>query len=156
MPRQVEPLRPPSPRADTVFPPITGHEVATRITDGGHAQLTYQIHHIRTEPIPIRRPMPWFINPVIDAPTQVLNKGTEQTTIQRSNGVGRIEDNPCCRHWLVAGRSKLCGGITNDQRRGQFDSNRGRISSFHLVGEKLIGHLAHLHERLSHRCQLRR
>jgi hypothetical protein len=54
IPRQIEPLRPLTPRANPVLPPIAGHEVATWITDGGHAQLAHQAHHVRTEPIPIR------------------------------------------------------------------------------------------------------
>jgi hypothetical protein len=34
-----------------------------------------------------------LIDPVVDAPTEVLDKGAEQATVQRADRVSRINDN---------------------------------------------------------------
>ena len=98
VPCEVKPRRPPLPRADAVLPPVTGNEVATRVADGGYAELAYQIHHVGPETVRVGGRMPGLIDPVVDAPTEVLDEGAEQAAVQRTDGVGGIDDDLCCRH----------------------------------------------------------
>ena len=98
VPREVEPLRPPLARADAVLPSVAGNEVATRVADGGYAELAHQIHHVGPETVRVRGWMPGLIDPVVDAPTEVLDEGAEQAAVQRTDGVGGIDDDLCCRH----------------------------------------------------------
>jgi hypothetical protein len=98
VPREVKPLRPPLAWADGVLPPVAGNKVATRVADGGYAELAHQIHHVGPETVRVRGRMPGLIDPVVDAPTEVLDKGAEQAAVQRTDGVGGIDDDLCCRH----------------------------------------------------------
>ena len=45
--------------------------------------------------------MPGLVDPVIDAPTEVLDKGAEQAAVQRTDGVGGIDDDLCCRYGIT-------------------------------------------------------
>ena len=98
MPCEIEPLRPPLARADAVLPSVAGNEVATWVADGGYAELAHQIHHVGPETVRVRRRMPGLVDPVVDAPTEVLDEGAEQAAVQRTDGVGGIDDDLCCRH----------------------------------------------------------
>src|SRR5215217_3598745 len=111
VPRQIGSLRSLLPRPDAVFPAVAGHEVATRIADGGYPQLAYQIHHVGPETVGVGGGMPRLIDPVVDATPQVLDEGTKQATVHRAHGGGRIEDDPCFRH-----EAKLSAS----PRRGRF------------------------------------
>ena len=92
VPREVEPLRPPLARADAVLPPVAGDEVATRVADGGYAELAYEIHDVGPESVRVRRRMPGLVDPVVDAPAEVLDEGAEQAAVQRTDDLAGIDD----------------------------------------------------------------
>ena len=98
VPSEVEPLRPPFARADAVLPPVAGNKGATGVADGGYAELAHEIHHVGPESVPVRGRMPRLIDPVVDAPAEVLDEGAKQATVHRADGVGGINDNLGYRH----------------------------------------------------------
>src|SRR5512133_3588138 len=98
VPSEIEPLRPLLPRADAVLPPVTGHKIATRIANGRYAEFAYEIHHVGPETVRGGRGMPGLIDPVVNAPAKMLDEGAKHTAVQRPDGVGRIHDDPRCRH----------------------------------------------------------
>ena len=40
-----------------------------------------------------------LVDPVVNAPAEVLDEGSEHTTVQPTDGVGGINDDLDCRHW---------------------------------------------------------
>jgi hypothetical protein len=98
MPGEIEPLRPLLPRTDAVLPPVARDKVATRVANGRHAEFAYELHDVGSETVGIGRGMPGLIDPVVNAPSKMLDEGAKQTAVQRADGVGRIEDDPRYRH----------------------------------------------------------
>ncbi len=92
VPGEVEPLRPLLARPDTVLPPVAGDEVATRVSDGRHPKLAYEIHDVGPESVRVRRRVLWLVDPVVDASAEMLDKGAEQATIQRTDDLAGIDD----------------------------------------------------------------
>ena len=83
MPCEVETTRTLLLVADSILPTISGDEISTGIADGRNAEFFHQVNHILAEAISISGWMTRFVDASVYAASQMLDKGTEQTIIDR-------------------------------------------------------------------------
>src|ERR1035438_1165214 len=86
MPREVQSPWPLFPEADAVLPPKSGDEVATGVTNCRYPKLLDQFDDVFTKPLRIRTGVAWFVQTIVNAPTEMFHKRTEQSAVDRSNG----------------------------------------------------------------------
>ena len=77
VPGKIESTRSFAARPDAVFPAESGDEIATGVANGGDPKFFDEIDDIRSEALTVGARMPWLVNSVIDAASEVLDKGAE-------------------------------------------------------------------------------
>ncbi len=97
VPCEVQPRRPSLARADAVLPPVAGNKVAAWVADCGYAELAHQIHHVGPESVRVGGRMLGLVDPVVDAPTEVLDERAEQAAVHRADGLSGIDNDRCRR-----------------------------------------------------------
>jgi hypothetical protein len=83
----------------TILPAVTRHEVAARVARDRHSEFADQVQHVAAEPVLIRARMLWLIDSGVDAPTHVLDEGTEGAQNYRRDDEVRVKGERGSQHW---------------------------------------------------------
>ncbi len=107
MPCKIQTTRPLVFRPYTVFPTVSGNEIPTRVTYGGHSKLTHQVNHIMPESFFIGCGMARFIDSAVYASAEMLHERSKQTIIDRRNHKIIVNHQACiaCTGWLFHANS---------------------------------------------------
>ena len=94
-PGKVQSSRPLTDRADAVLPDETGYEITSRIADDRNFEIPDQLHDVPAEPILIRARMSRLVDPGIDCPPQVFDKGAVDSLIDAGDPEILINNHFC-------------------------------------------------------------
>ena len=78
--------------ADAVLPAVAGKEVAAGVTHGGDPEFTDEFGHVAPETIGVRGGVSRLVDPGVDAPSHVLDEGTEGPSVDGAHRPSRV----CC------------------------------------------------------------
>ena len=81
-------------RPDAVLPVVAGHEVATRVADGRHAEPSDEVDDVVAPAIGIRRRVPRLVDPAVDRPAHVLDERPEDPFVDDADRRGRVDHRP--------------------------------------------------------------
>lgn len=96
-PGQLQALRPRLNRANPILPVISGDEIPAGIPDDWDIQLFHQLLDVVTESLRICCRMRRLINPSVDGPAQMFNKGAVNAPIYFRNFKSFVDDHRCSR-----------------------------------------------------------
>ena len=108
-PREVQSFRALFNRADAVFPAEPRDEVSARIPHQGHAQLPYGLHDVGAETQFVGQRMARFIDTAINRPSQVLDKGAEQPSVDPGNLIIPVQNYARLFHLLILSHCRRSG-----------------------------------------------
>ena len=100
VPGAVQTAGPVLPRADAVFPVITGDEVAAGVPDDGGAEFLDELEDVKAEAVLICFRVAGFIDAGVNAAAHVLHEGAEEAAGYFADGEIAVEGNPCAGHVL--------------------------------------------------------
>src|SRR5690606_36953548 len=114
-PREIEPPGPLVDRPDAVLPAVARDEVATRVAHRGDAELAHELEDVAAEAARVRARVAGLVVPLVDAPAQMLDEGTEESSVDRPDREGRVEAQACRSHnILLFGRQSAAGAASPD------------------------------------------
>jgi hypothetical protein len=102
MPGKIKPPWTRFPRADAVLPPKAGDEVAAGVSDRRYAEFLNQFNDVFAKALGIRTQVVWFVQAVVDAPTQMFHERTEQPAVDGPYRELRIDSEMCCNHFRLS------------------------------------------------------
>ena len=74
--------------AHAVLPVIAGHEIAARVADHGHPELSNKIQDVMAPAICVGGRMPGLVDPAVDRPTHVFHERAEEPIVDPPDGRG--------------------------------------------------------------------
>ena len=85
-------------RSDAVLPAEAGDEVAAGVADGRDAELLDELDDVAAEALGVGRRVPGLVEPVVDAPAEVLDERAEESRVDGADGEVGVDGEACGDH----------------------------------------------------------
>ena len=118
IPRAIENGWPLGLRADAIEPVVARDEVSSWIANDGNAKLADLARDIRAKAARIGHRRAGFINTRVDGPPEVLEEGTEESSIEIAHATDRRDAHACGAPTGLRGSDQFEPGTAREQRTG--------------------------------------